>query len=88
MHSCILAWKILWTEEPRGLQSMELQGWTPRHTCASLAHIKYPKTSHLHAANTLCLEYSSLSIKISFILPDPAQKSPPLHSPCQFPQSQ
>ena len=24
-HSIILAWKIPWTEEPRGLQSMELQ---------------------------------------------------------------
>ena len=22
-HSCILAWKIPWTEEPGGLQSME-----------------------------------------------------------------
>ena len=61
---------------------------TTKHACASLAHIKYPKPSHLHAANTLYLEYSSLSNKISFILPDPAQKSPPLHSPCQFPPSQ
>ena len=25
-HSSILAWKILWTEEPGGLQSMGLQG--------------------------------------------------------------
>ena len=24
-HSSILAWEILWTEEPSGLQSMELQ---------------------------------------------------------------
>ena len=24
-HSNILAWEILWTEEPSGLQSMELQ---------------------------------------------------------------
>ena len=24
-HSCILAWKALWTEEPGGLQSMGLQ---------------------------------------------------------------
>ena len=23
-HSSMLAWRILWTEEPRGLQSMEL----------------------------------------------------------------
>ena len=25
-HSCILAWKIPWTEEPGRLQSMGLQG--------------------------------------------------------------
>ena len=24
-HSSVLAWRIPWTEEPRGLQSMELQ---------------------------------------------------------------
>ena len=48
---------------------------TTKHACSSLAHIKYPKPSHLHAANTFYLEYSFLSIKISFILPDPAQKS-------------
>ena len=27
-HSSILAWKIPWTEEPGGLQSMGLQSWT------------------------------------------------------------
>ena len=27
-HSSILAWRITWTEEPGGLQSMELQSWT------------------------------------------------------------
>jgi len=27
-HSSILAWKILWTEEPGGLQSMGLQSQT------------------------------------------------------------
>ena len=27
-HSSILAWRILWTEEPLGLQSMELQSQT------------------------------------------------------------
>ena len=25
IHSSILAWKIVWTEEPRGIQSMGLQ---------------------------------------------------------------
>ena len=27
-HSIILAWRILWTEEPGGLQSIELQSQT------------------------------------------------------------
>ena len=27
-HSSILAWRILWTEEPGGLQSVGLQGQT------------------------------------------------------------
>ena len=26
-HSSILAWRILWTEEPGGLPSMGLYGW-------------------------------------------------------------
>ena len=28
-HSSTLAWKILWMEEPGGLQSTGLQSWTP-----------------------------------------------------------
>ena len=27
-HSSILTWRILWTEEPDGLQSMGSQSWT------------------------------------------------------------
>ena len=27
-HSSIIAWRIPWTEEPGGLQSMGLQSWT------------------------------------------------------------
>ena len=27
-HSCILAWRIPWTEEPSGLQSVGSQSWT------------------------------------------------------------
>ena len=27
-HSIILAWRILWTEEPGGLQSIGSQSWT------------------------------------------------------------
>ena len=28
-HSSIFAWRIPWTEEPGGLQSMGSQSWTP-----------------------------------------------------------
>ena len=28
-HSSILAWRIPWTEEPDGLQSIGSQSWTP-----------------------------------------------------------
>ena len=28
VHSSVLAWKIPWTEEPGGLQSMGSQSWT------------------------------------------------------------
>ena len=27
-HSSVLAWKIPWTEEPGGLQSIAFQNWT------------------------------------------------------------
>ena len=27
-HSSVLAWRILWTEEPGGLQSIGSQSWT------------------------------------------------------------
>ena len=27
-HSSVLAWRIPWTEEPGGLQSMRSQSWT------------------------------------------------------------
>ena len=34
-HSSILAWVIPWTEEPGGLQSMELQRLT-KHACTQI----------------------------------------------------
>ena len=37
-HSSILAWKIPWTEDPGGLQSMGLQ--TAGHDWVSTQHIK------------------------------------------------
>ena len=40
-HSSILAWKILWTEEPGVIQSMQLQ--RARHNLASKQQQKYPE---------------------------------------------
>ena len=39
-HSSILAWRILWTEEPGGLQSIGSQ--KVGHNCGDLAH------THIH----------------------------------------
>ena len=39
-HSSILAWKVPWTEEPDGLQSLGLQrvghNWVTEHICTPL----------------------------------------------------
>ena len=37
-HSSIIAWKIPWTEEPGGLQSMGLQSDTTEHAHGSFAN--------------------------------------------------
>ena len=34
-HSSFLTWKIPWTEEPVGLQSMEPQSDTTEHACST-----------------------------------------------------
>ena len=54
-HSSILAWKILWTEEPGGLQSMGLQ--RVRYDCATFTLKKKKITSFFFI---LILKYSSL----------------------------
>ena len=43
-HSSILAWRILWTEEPGGLQSMGLQ--RVRHGCATNTHMQPSDDEH------------------------------------------
>ena len=48
-HSSILAWKIPWTKEPGGLQSMESQ--TVQHDWATnthISHLKETKSSNLN----------------------------------------
>ena len=46
-HSNILAWKIPWTEEPDGLQSMGLQ---------RVGHVLAPKQQHIHSWQRLKLQ--------------------------------
>ena len=40
IHSSILAWRIMWTEEPGGLQSVGLQSqtWLKRLSMQALRH--------------------------------------------------
>ena len=40
-HSCIPAWKIPWTEEPGGLQSMEVQSWTQLKRLSTIRTLEY-----------------------------------------------
>ena len=52
-HSSILAWRILWTEEPGGLQFMGSQraghDWSDwAHTCA-FAHLQLPRPKAMFA---------------------------------------
>ena len=38
-HSCIIPWRVLWTEEPSGLQSMGLQSQTQLKRLSMHAYI-------------------------------------------------
>ena len=40
-HSSILAWRIPWTEQPGGLQSIGLQSWTRLQRLITHTCIKY-----------------------------------------------
>ena len=69
-HSRILAWKIPWTEEPGGLQSMGLQ--IVRH---DLVHgtptpvgVKHFNISDLHARQGACLRSLSLPFRWAILL--------------------
>ena len=39
-HSSILAWRIPWTEEPGGLQSIRLQSWAQLKRLSTHAHMR------------------------------------------------
>ena len=49
-HSRILAWKIPWTEEPCGLQSMGSQSWT------QLKHLSTYACRVLHGSFSICYD--------------------------------
>jgi len=46
-YSSIFAWRILWTEEPAGLQSMRLQSWT------RLSDYHFDFTFHKHQSTKI-----------------------------------
>ena len=52
-HSTILAWKIPWTEEPGGLQSMGSQSWSQL-------------SMHTHAPALHLISFSYLSLAVFF----------------------
>ena len=64
-HSCILAWKIPWTEEPGRVQSMGSQSWTrlSRHTHYTLNYLLIYPFSSFFKWKTI-LKISSLSFYI------------------------
>ena len=53
IHSGILAWKIPWTEEPGGLQSMELQSQPELIVCTHVCARTRTRT-HVHTNIKLC----------------------------------
>ena len=59
VHSSILAWRITWTEEPGGPQSMGLQGvW---HNWSDLACTHKPDVEHYTFIKHLIFSFSSSS---------------------------
>ena len=55
-HSTILAWKIPWTEEPGGLQSMGSRSWSQLST-------------HTDTPALLLISFSYLSLAVFFFFP-------------------
>ena len=45
-HSSILAWRMLWTEEPGGLQSIRLQRTGLKQLCAHVYHNYFLKGAY------------------------------------------
>ena len=85
-HSSFLAWKIPWTEEPGGLQSMRLQrvghDWAHTHYCAvySIWYISVNAPCDLEKKCVFCscfgYQFSSVTQSCSTLC-DPMDCSPP-----------
>ena len=58
IHSSILAWRIPWTEEPGGLQSIGSQ--RVRHDWSNLAHIRTQTLISIHIGNSLVVRWLGL----------------------------
>ena len=75
IHSCILAWKIPWKEEPGRLLSMGLQKTWTQTQQPSIAHHTCAHThTHAHTSN-LCVHAKSLQLCLT--LCDLMDFSPP-----------
>ena len=71
-HSCILAWRISWTEEPGGLQSMETEATQQAHTHEVIGHSKEVITLNVKTRRSLrvsCPAQSALWLPIIMSLP-------------------
>ena len=61
-NSCILAWKVPWTVEPSGLQSMGLQGVrhgrAAEHACTHTHSLpRNNSEAYLHSVNTVVINF-------------------------------
>ena len=62
-HSSVLVWKIPWTEEPGGLQSMESQSPTRLSTHTQLCVLEYISEVNIRPTNRLYLLFTLLYYK-------------------------
>ena len=86
-HSSILAWRIPWTEEPGGLQSMGLQrfvhDWATKHKHSTrlispklLCSSPHPRLSSEIVLLTACMHACLLSLSVVFDTLQPQAQSP------------
>ena len=67
-HSSILARKVLWTEEPGGLQSWVAKSWTRLKQLSTKSFLILLEASNLFPLNSLCSIHTFL-IRARALLP-------------------